>query len=203
MKNILFIGCHADDIELGCAGTLSKYIDNSDCYCVTLSKHSFSPLGEGGFHPDIWERQIDAMKNIGLKNDIIFFDYKTNYFENQRNEIWSTLKELNEKIKPSTVFINHNDDHQDHSTLYRETLRVFKECSVITYPTFGSVQNFPINMYERINKSQVKLKIKSLKNYFMYKDKNYIKNALNQLKINGTYINCKYAEVFNIIKIVN
>lgn len=149
MYKALFIGCHVDDIELGCGGLLYKRSNEWDCYCATLSRSSYSPLGSAGPFYDIWKTQNKSLSILGYKKEIFFFSHRTNFFEIERNDVWETLKSLREITQPDLVYINAFDDHQDHQTLYRESLRVFQSCSLICYPTYGSIQTFQANYFEK------------------------------------------------------
>lgn len=202
MRRALFIGCHVDDIELGCGGLLSKRLDNWDCYCVTLSRYSFSPQGEHGEHPNIWKCQQAALKFLGYKKQIAFYSHRTNYFEEERQRVYSSLKWQRDHVKPNIVFINHDDDHQDHATTYREALRVFPDVTLLTYPTYGSIQVFPANHYEVLLEEDVDQKVLSLAHYPMYKDKPYIKNIKAQCQADGTYIKKSFAEKYHIVRSV-
>ena len=41
---ILFIGCHPDDVELGCGGLLNRLRNTTEFYILTLSKTQKNPL---------------------------------------------------------------------------------------------------------------------------------------------------------------
>lgn len=202
MYKALFIGCHVDDIELGCGGLLYKRRKEWDCYCATLSRSSYSPFGESGPHPNIWKIQERSLKILGYEKDILFSSHRTNFFENERNDVWATLKCLRDRINPDVVYVNHFDDHQDHQTAYLESLRVFQGCSMICYPTYGSIQNFESNCFESLTSEMVQKKIEALSEYSMYSDKIYVKNVYSQCVSDGTYIKKPFAEKFYVIKLV-
>lgn len=201
MRKVLFLGAHVDDIELGCGGTLYKHRNDWNCKCVTMSGASYSPLGVLGEHPELWRTQIQALQKLdytGLK----VLSHNTNFFEEERNEIWKSLDELRRTLQPDTVFVNSNDDHQDHATLFRETIRAFYESSIICYPIHGSCQNFSANYYEILDEETSQRKLDALQCYTMYQDKMYFQNAKARLHSDGTYIRQPYAEAFQIIKLI-
>jgi len=200
MRKVLFVGAHVDDIELGCGGTLHKHQD-WDCHCLTISKHSFSPLGKDGPNPDIWKSQVAALKHLG-DPPLELYSHRTNFLEEERNAVYQTLKNAAEKFAPDWVFVNHPDDHQDHGTVYREAVRAFYDSSLICYPISSSTQNFEANYYEVLPDDSVEAKIASLREYGMYKDKPYFKNAREHLIAAGTYLRQGPTEVFRIVKLI-
>lgn len=45
--NVLAVGAHFDDIELGCSGTLAKHVKNGDCVTIYVGTDSQYANGEG------------------------------------------------------------------------------------------------------------------------------------------------------------
>ena len=71
--NILAIGAHYDDIELGCGGTLAKHISKGDKVIVFVATVSGFKDHKGKLvrSNEIAEREgIQAMKVLGVKNFI-------------------------------------------------------------------------------------------------------------------------------------
>jgi hypothetical protein len=104
------------------------------------------------------------------------------------------------------VFVTEPDNQQDHETLYKETLRNLRKSSIVSYKV--SVRNSPKyehNYYEKLNKENVEAKKKATMFYPKeYQDYIYFKpeNIEASLRVNGMYIEEKFAEAFNIIKMI-
>jgi LmbE family N-acetylglucosaminyl deacetylase len=166
-----------------------------------MSGASYSPLGTLGKHPELWRTQIQALQKLdytGLK----VLSHHTNFFEEERNDIWKSLDEIRQATRPHRVFVNSSDDHQDHATLFREALRVFCKSSIICYPIHGSCQNFSANYYEVLDEEASQRKLDALQCYTMYQKKTYFQNAKARLRTDGTYVCQPYAEAFQIIKMI-
>ena len=205
MTKVLFLGCHADDIDLACGGTIHKRLGQWDIHCATLSSSSFSPQGENGPHSDIWMCQMEAFETLGLKqSQFDWFHHRTNFFYEERNEVWKTLKLLRDKLAPDMVFTHAADDHQDHVVLAVETMRVFQYSSVLEYHIPRSQRTFVGNYFTGLNEADVEAKVRCLKCYPMYEDKHYFQESLlrAQLVCNGGYIGQQYAEAFRVIQLI-
>lgn len=202
MRKVLFIGAHADDIELGCGATIHKHAKDWEICCVTLARSSYAPKGEGPY-PDIWTRQKAALESLGVTN-CLFYDFPTNYFEQQRNGIWQTLRALDRGFRPDWVFTHEPDTHQDHVTTHQETCRNFFGSSMFLYHIPRSSQRFDPNYCEVISQADLDAKKYALSRYEMYQDKHYFNpaNIEAALRVNGLYVGQTYAEGFKVVRLV-
>jgi LmbE family N-acetylglucosaminyl deacetylase len=204
MSKVLFLGCHADDIELGCGGTIHKNKDRWLMKCVTLSASSYDPRGSLGQHPDIWQSQQKALDLLGVQ-EMSWFNHKTNFFYEERNDVWLTLNRLKLEFNPDIVFTQASDDHQDHKVLSEETARVFQSRTILEYHIARSQRVMAINHYETLSRYDVEAKIDALKEYTMYLNKNYFQPEfiVAQARNNGCYIGVEFAESFRIVQNIN
>ena len=59
MRNVLFIGAHPDDVELGCGGTIIRHIEKGDnVFILILSK------GENGLNGRRLNRANESIKGL-------------------------------------------------------------------------------------------------------------------------------------------
>lgn len=195
--NVLFLGCHCDDIELGCGGTISKFRHKWNIHCHVLSDKDL--VGR-----DLKSTCCKSLKKIGVKN-VSFSSFKPSHFHEKRQEIWSTLNSLDEEIKPEAVFSNENDEHQDHKILYEETLRNFRKSSIIQYTISRSSNSFNPNIFIELSKKDVKSKCSAVLEYRKLYNKNYLskKSVVSQLIFFGIHQEMKYCESFNAKKIIS
>ena len=103
--NILAIGAHFDDVELGCAGTLAKHIadgDNVYVYVVTLS--GFSNQNKIVRSNHVAKKEgTKAMKILGVK-ELICGNFKTLNVEFNEKLNKEIIKIINSK--KSIVYIH-------------------------------------------------------------------------------------------------
>ena len=108
--SILFIGCHPDDIELGCGGLITHIKQKSKIYTLTLSKNQ-----KNSKNPNLVSEHFTSLQFLGIKkNHIMISDFVTREFSYSRQEICDFLWKVRRKIKPLCVFMNSSDLHQDH-----------------------------------------------------------------------------------------
>jgi LmbE family N-acetylglucosaminyl deacetylase len=117
MQNILALGAHPDDIELGCAGTLKKHVSlGHNVYLCVLS--------DGQASGDVTTRkqeQEEAAKQLGVK-ELIWGDWIDTKFEVNRESV-CFIEDVVSKVKPYEIYVNYIEDtHQDH--------RVLAECAM-------------------------------------------------------------------------
>lgn len=194
---VLFIGCHCDDIELGCGATIHKK-KNWEKTCVILSS-----TGLKNQHPNLHTLCRAAMLDLGVK-DVRFFNFPPSFFPDHRQEIWEVLSKINDEIKPDVVFTQEEDDHQDHTVLAQETRRNFRYSSVIRYTVMRSCMGFIPNLFVPLSKIDLEAKIKALEHYNIYKNKNFFssENVEAQLRASGIYLDEEFVEAFQVEKML-
>jgi len=112
MRNILAIGAHPDDVELGCGGTLLKYVKSgANVYVLVMSS------GQEAGDPKVRAKeQEEAAKRMGVKELIWGNCIDTKFSVNK--ETITLIEDLTKKINPDEVYVNYyNDSHQDHRAL--------------------------------------------------------------------------------------
>ena len=198
--SILFIGCHPDDIELGCGGLITHIKQKSKIYTLTLSKNQ-----KNSKNPNLVSEHFQSLQFLGIKkNHIIVSDFVTREFSYSRQEICDFLWKVRRKIKPLCVFMNSSDLHQDHQVCNMECQRIFRDISLIEYNIERS-SVFPKNtFFVKLTKKEILKKMKTLQFYKTYKNKNYFstKKILAQSEALGIKIDASYCEAFNVINIV-
>jgi len=167
-EKILFIGCHPDDIELGCGGLIQK-LPNDKIFAVILSKNNNKPEQK-----NLMNESTKSLKILGFKTkNIIFKDFKTREFSYSRQEICDYLWTIKKKIKPTCVFTTPNDLHQDHRVCNIETQRVFRDKSIFEYDLARSTIYEKSIMFVTLGKKEIMMKVKALEQFKTYKNKNY------------------------------
>ncbi len=198
-EKILFIGCHPDDIELGCGGLIQK-LPNDKIFAVILSKNNNKPEQK-----NLMNESTKSLKILGFKTkNIIFKDFKTREFSYSRQEICDYLWTIKKKIKPTCVFTTPNDLHQDHRVCNIETQRVFRDNSIFEYDLARSTIYEKSIMFVTLGEKEMMMKVKALEQFKTYKNKNYFDKdlILSQARNAGIKQNIKFAEVFRPLTII-
>lgn len=204
----LFIGAHADDIEIGCGGTLLKVYKKNQIYNFIATDSEYKD--ENG---KMIRTTHDARRDIsrcykGKKIKNIIGNSKVFYLENNE-KLRAELVRLRKKIIPTVVFVPWiYDPHPDHKNLAEAALTVFRDTdNIIMYRSnwYYSNKFFNKNFFSDIT-SYYKRKIKLVSNFKseVRRTKSIWLNKIeNECISNGNVIQKKYAEAFEIVKISN
>ena len=204
-KKILVLAPHTDDGELGAGGYIHQSIKNgsellyvafSDCKEVLLEK----------FDKNILSIEChESTRTLGI-DKIQILNFQVRSFPEKRKQILDKLIELREEFKPDEVLTpSRFDIHQDHQTITNEAIRAFKACSILGYELPWNCLKFEQDYFVELSKESIDKKLEALNKYNSQKHRAYFKDnfMLNHLRSRGGIINVAYAEVFEIIRIVN
>lgn len=198
-KRILFIGAHADD-EIASAGFLSKYLKIG--HEVFVSTFSF------GHTSDISEPEFDASLGIlGIRKENTFkYRYPIRHFPEYRQAILEDLIELRKRVNPYLALIpNTMDTHQDHHVVSDESRRAFNKCGVLGYESPKHLLLTDRICYVKLSVKDFQKKMDSMNCYksqsFRWSS-NYLDYREPLTKLRGIQAGCKYAEAYEVIRLV-
>ena len=206
MENILILAPHTDDGELGCGGTIAKFIeDGKKVFCAAFSIAEDSvPMG---FAKDALEKEfINAMKVLGVEQKNIFiYKYKVRHFPTFRQDILEDIVKLRKLISPDLVFVpSPNDIHQDHQVVTQEGLRVFKKISILGYELPWNNIVFESRSFVKLERRHIEKKIQALQSYETQKHRSYLNEDFiwGLARTRGTQFENDYAESFEVLRII-
>lgn len=191
---ILCVGSHPDDIELGCAGMITKMKAEAFGYVATLNSQRFISLG-------MKKELKEAWQILGIKQTSLAQEHQGRNFDRQK--ILDDLILLRNKIKPDLV-ITHgaNEIHQDHRVLYEESVRAFKHSSILGYTFPWNELSNNYQYYCTLSAHEVDNKIKALACYRTQKHRPYFNEDYQRSLLinNGLRVNKPFAEAFELIR---
>lgn len=204
--NILAIGAHFDDIELGCGGALARHVAKGDkvyAYVATLSgfNNAKNQVVRGN---DVAAREgARAMKTLGV--ELISGPFKT--FEVEFEEALNKdIIAIVERRKIERVYTHWvGDIHHDHQAVARASLHTCRHVpSLLMYRSnwYHSNLDFRGNFYIDITKYW-NVKERAVKAHHSeltrtgYKWISFFKNEAENA---GQKIGVKYAESFEVVK---
>lgn len=204
INKILVLAPHTDDGELGCGGTIARFIaEGRDVYyaAFSLCRKSLEP----GLEPDTLEKEVKAAtKILGIKpENLILFDYDVRTFPEFRQDILESLVELKKNISPDLVLLPNADDiHQDHHTIFAEGLRAFKTCTLLGYELPWNNLTFHTTSFVRLESEHLDVKKTALSCYKSQMGRDYLNDKFIEswATTRGVQIGAKYAEAFQIIR---
>lgn len=207
--NILAIGAHFDDIELGCGGTLAKHIDNGDnVYAYVATKSGFSNYNNVEIRSnDIAQEEGRlAMKILGV--NLIEGDFNT--LEIKFNDALNIqILRIVEEKQIDLVYTHWSGDiHHDHQVVSQSSLHSCRHIPrLLMYRSnwYHSNLDFRGTFYVDIsNYWEIKQKsIEAHKSEMERTHKRWIEFFHNEAKNAGQKIGVTKAEVFEVVKWIN
>ncbi|MCX2698783.1 MULTISPECIES: PIG-L deacetylase family protein [Ochrobactrum] len=161
--NILCLGAHSDDIEIGCGGTLLSLI------AMGMALHIDWCVLSGGE-----ERRMEARESardflLGAhSSNIHLATFEDSYFPAQSRGIKEWLIAQRGRVEPDIVFTHHSQDaHQDHRTVHELTWNIFRDQLILEYeiPKWDGDLGRP-NTYVALSASVLGRKIELLMHHF-------------------------------------
>jgi N-acetylglucosamine malate deacetylase 1 len=200
-KNVLFLGAHPDDIELGCGALLHHIVRHTDVLCVTLSDNQKNPDLK-----NVKDEHYESMAVLGVpKEKIIWGPFTTRIFHESRQEILEYFLKLRREFSPDLIFVHSKQDvHQDHLAMTDEALRAFRGITVLGFDVVRSSYGFFPHFLVEVTEEDVNKKIEALSKYETYRDRYYFNNELTRsiMVRHGALAERPFAEGFDILRIV-
>lgn len=191
-KRTLLISPHADDIELGAGGTVSRLLrDRCEIRWVVVSQPEESRLVE----------QRAVFEDLGVTN-FEFYGYRDRFLELDRGEILDRLDAERETFKPDLVIGPPNDLHQDHRTVFTEMSRAFRTtASLICYELWMN-QSFSPLLYVPIQAADLEAKQAMVSHYATQNGKVYtdLEHVRSRAVVRGAQCDSEFAEAFEIVR---
>tara|TARA_A100001388_G_C28597766_1_gene416636 strand:- start:98 stop:736 length:639 start_codon:yes stop_codon:yes gene_type:complete len=206
-EKILILSPHTDDAELGCGGSIVKFLDQGKniLWCVFSTAEDSLP---NHLPKDTLKKEfIDVCNKLKLsKNQYLIHNYSVRKLPDFRQEILEGLVRIKNNFNPDLVIgPSLNDYHQDHQVIANEMIRAFKSSSsIISYELPWNHITFSNQMFVTLNQRQLNKKINLLESYKSQIEKKrsyFSQNFIRSLaSIRGTQIGMDYAEAFEVIR---
>jgi LmbE family N-acetylglucosaminyl deacetylase len=199
--NILAIGAHPDDIEVGCAGTLIKYTDKGHRLCLMV-------MTEGGFGGSTSVRareQADSKEILGAE-EIFWGGYEDTHLVVDQKMI-SKIEEFISKVRRYFIFCHFLDDtHLDHRHLTQATISATRYIRNVLFYEGPTTQNFTPHIFVDISDT-LDRKIKALEAHRSQiaktniEDLTVVELARSSANFRGIQGRVKYAEAFHSLRL--
>ena len=128
IRNLLCVGAHSDDIEIGCGGTVLALLGAVQPVHVTWVV--FSAAG-----PRADEARTAAAGFLAgaAGREVVVHDFRDGFFPYTGGAIKERFEEL-KRVKPDLVFTHYrNDLHQDHRVISELTRNTFRDHAILEY----------------------------------------------------------------------
>jgi len=201
---LLCLGAHCDDIEIGCGGTLLKLIENQRVQSIKWVV--FTSNAERV--QEARESAEDFLKDVSEK-EVIVKNYRDGFLPQMATDVKETFEAIKKGFSPDIIFTHYRQDlHQDHRLLADFTWNTFRNHLILEYeiPKYdGDLgnPNFFVHLDDRQAKRKSELMLehfKSQANKHWFDEETFL--ALMRLRGMQSAAFSKYAEGFYARKLV-
>src|SRR5882672_5372024 len=197
LNTVLFLGAHADDIEIGCGGTILKLVrdyPNLNVWWVVFSAKAARKQ----------EARASARSFLnGIRSQrVVVEDFKCAFFPIQGEAIKRLFEKLKKQVQPDLVFTHYRDDrHQDHRVLSDLAWNTFRDHAILEYeiPKYDGDLGIP-NVFVPLDAEVVKTKTDLLcKAFQTQRNKHWFTEDtfLSLMRLRGIECASQYAEAFH------
>jgi LmbE family N-acetylglucosaminyl deacetylase len=162
-RQILCLGAHSDDIEIGCGGTLLQLLAEH----AGLEVH-WVVFSAGPGRREEAERSAQAyLADAGAKT-ITVHAFRDGYFPFVGDQIKDVFEALKVSSAPDLIFThNRRDLHQDHRLIAELTGNTFRDHLVLEYeiPKYDGDLRTP-NVYVQVSEACARRKVELLFQHF-------------------------------------
>lgn len=206
--NILAIGAHFDDVELGCGGTIAKHTRQGDAVWIFVATNS----GYSNYARTVlrrkevaYEEGQTAAKILG--GTLICGNYETHYVE-YNDDLMLSIVKIIEENRIDMVYTHWiHDIHRDHFIVGRASLSAARRVPrVLMYRSnyYDTYEAFAGNFYVDISATfDIKVEaIRAHQSEMSRVGEKWINFFRNQNQNDGQKIGVDYAEAFAAIRYV-
>ncbi|MDB5187740.1 MAG: hypothetical protein JWO50_260 [Candidatus Kaiserbacteria bacterium] len=145
--NIVAIGAHPDDIEIGCGGAIAKHVSQGDTVTFIIMTDGSS----GGVSSEVRESEArNAAKILNVK-EVHLLGYKDASLPGDKSVI-DQVEKIILLASPDRVYIPyHHEIHQDHRTTSAVALSACRNVrQILMYEGPSTMSDFHVNYWINI-----------------------------------------------------
>jgi len=146
---ILALGCHPDDIEFGCGGTLIKYARaGHEVYAMVMTE------GDAGGDEAVRRAEQEAAAEILGCKRLFWGGYDDTELPLSRDLI-QRVEGIIAEVDPDFIFIHYGDDtHQDHRNLAKATITATRYTRNVLFYEGPTTNNFTPTVFVDITREE-------------------------------------------------
>lgn len=198
---------HTDDAELGCGGTVSRFVDSgTDVFVIAFSgcETSLPPTSDSNRLAREFLAAASALGIAETRRKVLGLPVRE--FTYHRQEVLDELITLRKEFKPDAVLLPAGTDvHQDHEVVHCEGVRAFKEITVLGYELPWNHVSFRAQAFVSLGIGDVERKWNALECYRsqIEMERPYFSwEFISSLaRVRGLQVKEQYAEAFEVVRV--
>ena len=183
--NVVCVGSHPDDVEMGMGGTILKHTKNGDNVTIVLCTLG----GASGHHRERKKEAKKAAMILGVK-DLQILNYPVSKLNKPSKEFVNILRKIIVKTKAQRVYTHSPCDfHQVDVSVSKSSIKASEKIKhVFFYETISSTTpDFKPNSYVDITKF-ISKKLQSLRSHKTQADRFYLSPNVIKSLANTRYV---------------
>jgi len=211
-RNVLAVGAHADDIEIGCGGVVAKHAKKGDnIYMLVMTTPEYTSYDGTVLRrrEDGEKETINGAKVLGAK--LVQLDFETKKLP-YSGETVEAINEIIDRYSIDTIYTQwFHDTHQDHSRTTQAVMSAGRYVPTIVmyepeYPAGRSYLGFRNQYYVDITET-FEDKMESIKQHESqvqkYEPNGFLEAIEARCRHRGYEIGKRYAECFEVVRFLD
>jgi LmbE family N-acetylglucosaminyl deacetylase len=161
--DVLCIGAHCDDIEIGCGGTVMRLVEQ-----YPTARFWWVVLSSTDERAAEAQRAAEHFLDGAGKQDIRIERFRESYFPYVGAELKDYFETLKADVDPGIILTHHRHDrHQDHRTVAEFTWNTWRNHLILEYeiPKYEGDLTTP-NLYVALDDATARRKIDGIIDHF-------------------------------------
>lgn len=197
--NIVGVGAHPDDIEIGAGGSIALHRAEGHTvhFIVVTSGGELSAEARR-------RRECERAAEILDVDDLHFLDYPDTEVRYE-GELVKRIDDILESVGADRVYIHsEKDTHQDHRNAALASIAAARNVDeVLSFESPSTRSSFAPQYYSPLPESVLERKIEAIRAHESQSEKKYLEAEAMQglARFRGRQANTRYAEAFQVIRI--
>ena len=178
---VLCLGAHSDDIEIGCAGTIFKLLE-----VYRRATVHWVVLGATLLRASEARKSAEEILRRAEAKVVVVRDFKNSFFPYMGGQIKEYFEQIKREFTPDLILTHYrNDLHQDHRVISELTWNAFRDQFILEYeiPKYDGDLGAP-NAFVHLEESIVQKKLDLiLDNFQSQRDRQWFDQEMRKCSI--------------------
>jgi len=160
LESVLVVGCHVDDVEIGCGGTLLTLVERHPDVEVTWVVLS----AEGARAGEARAGAAAFLAGANRPPRLVLESFRDGFFPYVGGDVKEVFERLKDEVSPQVIFTHTGADlHQDHRLVAELTWNTFRDHLILEYeiPKYDADLSSP-NVFVPLTEETARRKVEAL-----------------------------------------